>query len=220
MSTRLLTSPGKAHALCDDLESLWFVILFESLHFVKHNKPDDVNMAAIFDDLFMDSAGNHKGGAGKINLYHNGLLITRMLKFDSTPFTTLVRDIYKLFRSLESHYVSEDEGIEPSNSLKENYKKLTSCATIKNLLMVALSSEGWPEVCDKVEDQYPPTGTLTIERRKTIGVSYESHLLVPSGGKRKREEEDDPTVLIDPKRPKVAPLWKQAWSKCINLVWS
>src|SRR5690348_15272907 len=100
MSTRLLAQPGKAHELCDDLESLWFVLLFEGLHYVKHNEPSGIDMELIFDQAKISfTSGDHTGGVGKRDLYGVGHdLMTKHLKFDSKPFTTLIREMYLCFR--------------------------------------------------------------------------------------------------------------------------
>ena len=225
MSTRLLSTPAKVHELCDDLESLWFVLLFEGLHFVKHNKPGGIKMATIFD--FMDvslTTGTLTGGLGKNNLYsHNGVLMTRVLEFDSKPFTTLVRQIYRLFKSLNAYYRAHDDEETPAESIKENAGKLESYAEIERLLKEAIDSDEWPGSCDKVQDQYPPSRRLASQQKETVALSYANCSLASSGapsrGKRKREEEDDPQVFNEIKRPKISlPLWKRIWSKCTFLV--
>ena len=224
MSTQLLASPGKIHELVDDLESLWFVLLFESLHYVKHNNPEDINMEELFDQVTRQT-GTHKGGMGKKILYLESPLITNTLEFDSKPFTTLVKEIYQLFRSLVGYYIAQRDKKTPSYSIKKDVEKLRSCAEIERLLRVALASKGWPknESGDKVEDQCPPTGRPTPQQKETIALSYANHELVPSsppsGGKRKREEEEDPLPSSEVKRPKVAPpLWGRIWSKCALLI--
>ncbi|KAF9645016.1 hypothetical protein BDM02DRAFT_3131389 [Thelephora ganbajun] len=196
MSMRLLTTPGKVHELCDCLESLWFVLLYEGLHFVNHNKPRGIKMASVFD---------------------HGLM-TRMLQFESKPFTALIRQLYLLFKSLDAYYMTQDNDEQPSDSLKENIRKLDSCAEIERLLGEALNSEGWSVSCDKAEDQYPPRKHLTPKQKETVALLYVNCSLVPAGElpgvKRKREEEDDPRVP-EIKRPRVnQPLWKRIWSKC------
>ena len=226
MSTRLLSTPGKVHELSDDLESLWFVLLFEGLHFVKHNKPSGIKMANIFDHVDVSlTTGTHTGGLGKQLLYHNPSLMTKVLEFESKPFTTLTRQIYRLFKSLDAYYVAQDGEETPSDPVKENVRKLESCAEIQRLLKVALDSEEWPASCDKVQDQYPPIRRLTHQQKETVALSYANRSLMPSsapsGGKRKREEEDDPQVFNEIKRPKIRslPLWNWVWSKCAFLVW-
>ncbi|KAF9643425.1 hypothetical protein BDM02DRAFT_3264101 [Thelephora ganbajun] len=223
MSTRLLTTPGKVHELCDDLESLWFVFLYEGLHFVNHNKPRGIKMASIFDHVDVSlTTGTHTGGLGKIHLYdRNSVLMTRVLDFGNKPFTTLISQIYRLFQTLNAYHTAQDNEEDPDDSIVENVRKLESCVEIKRLLGEALNSEGWPVSCDKVQDQYPPSRRLTPKQKETIALSYVNYSLVPpsepSGAKRKREEEDDPQVL-EAKRPKVIkPLWKRIWSKCTFL---
>ena len=214
MSTQLLASPGKVHELCDDLESLWFVLLFESLHFVKHNEPKDIRMAAIFDQVYVDpKTGEHTGGDGKISLYSTNPLAE--LKFDSKPFTTLIRRIYLLFQSLNAYYVDKKNKKIPSDSVKNDVRKLGSCEEIRGLLVDALRGVDWP-LGDKVPDQYPPLRRMTPEQKATIALSYACCELsppsTPSGGKRKREEEDCPLVSDEVKRPKIGlPLWRRVW---------
>jgi len=92
MSTRLLSPLGEDHELCDDRESFWFILLFESLHFVKHNKPDAIYTVAIFD--YVDAiltTGTHRwvgekspihawSGAGQVHFY-GGPEDVRLLQF-------------------------------------------------------------------------------------------------------------------------------------------
>jgi len=220
MSTRLLSSPGKPHELCDDLESLWFVLLYESLHFVKHNKPNGIDMRSLFDSE--SKSTTHVGGLGKRDLYSsNGALMTRVLKFDSKPFTNLVRQIYRLFKSLHRYYVTQDDEEEPDGPVSQIVRKLENCGEIERLLKEALDSEEWPVSCDKAKDQYPPVRRLTHQQKETVASSYANRLLVPSGVssgvKRGREEEGGPPVFNQAKRPKTA-LWEWVWSKCNSLV--
>jgi len=223
MSTRLLSTPGKVHELSDDLESLWFVLLFEGLHFVKHNEPVGISMANIFDNLTVClKTGTHIGGLGKRDMYHTGVLMARVLQFDSKPFTALIRQIYRLFKSLDTHYTAHDNEEIPSDSIQENVRKLESCTEIERLLKEALDSEDWPVSCDKVEDQFPPIDRLTPKQKDTVALTYVNRTLMPpdepSGGKRKREEVDEPQAS-EAKRPKInQPLWKRIWSKCTFLV--
>ena len=209
------------HELCDDLESFWFVLLFEGLHFVKHNEAS-IDMATIFDQASVSPiTGNHTGGLGKHTLYTSDVdLMTNTLEFGSKPFTTLARNMYLRFRSLDAYYMAQDDRETPSDFLQENFRRLGSCADITKLFEEALSSEGWPESCDKVQDQYPPIRHLTPKQKDTIALSYVNCSLPPSSEplKRKREEEDGLQVP-DTKRAKTGPpLWKRIWSRCAFFV--
>ena len=229
MSTRLLSTPGKAHELRDDLESLWFVFLYEALHFVKHNKPFAVQMDLLFDQVRVcPMTGTHTGGVGKTILYFSGsAMINRELDFGNKPFNVLVRQIYQLFQTLNAYYTEQDIKVDPevedlNSPLINCVRKLDSCTELERLFQEALDAEGWPDSCDKVEDQYPPTTNLTPEQKNTIAISYVNSPArdpgEPFGTKRKREEGEGNPPASESKRVKVNPVWKQIWSKCVGLV--
>ena len=206
MSTRLLSMPGKAHELCDDLESLWFVLLFEGLHFVQHNSPSKINMAMIFDYAETSPKdGTHEGGVGKYVLYSaNRTLMVEELEFDSKPFTTLIRKIYLVFKSLNAYYMALDDKETPNDSLMKSFRQLGSCTVIEELLKEALESKEWPTRCDKVDDQYPCISKLTFKEKETIGEGFVSSPIA-SGVKREREEEGAPPVSSEIKQTKMGP---------------
>jgi hypothetical protein len=224
MSTRLLTKPGSVHELCDDLESLWFVLLYEGLHFVKHNKPYEIRMGILFDQVDVcEMTGIHMGGLGKRDMYTaGGDLMTETLSFESKPFTTLVGQVYELFQTLNAYYLALRRRANPNKEGLDEpiVRKPSGCAEIQRLFQEALDTEGWPKSCDKVEDQYPPKKSLTPEEKENVAFSYVNYAVrqpdEPSGTKRKREEENPPA--FENKRIKVDPLWKRLWSKCARLV--
>jgi len=49
MFIQLLSIPGKICKLCDDLESHFFIMLYNALCFVEHNKPSHLDMKLISD---------------------------------------------------------------------------------------------------------------------------------------------------------------------------
>lgn len=225
----MLTTLGKLHELCDDLESLWFVLLYEALHLVKHNKPSGIKMQTLFDHAEVcPETGIHTGGVGKQILYHSGdILMTRTLQFESKPLTTLIGKIFCLFRTLNKYYRAIDREKKPSRSTLSGYKKLNSCTEMKKLLTEALKSTRWPENCDKVEDQYPPRkkGKKTPQEKNTIALSHVNRPLPqstgePSGTKRGREVEVEGGHSAPAnKRPKVQPRLGQILSKCVKFFW-
>ena len=221
-STRLLSKPRKVHELHDDLESLWFVLLFEGLCYVKHNKPIEIDMAFIFDQVHVSpTTGIDTGGLGKMDLYANDRVMNENLEFESKPFTVLVRQLYRPFQSLDDHYRANDRMMAPSDFDQENVKKLENCAEIERLLTEALDSDGWPEIRDKVKDQYPPTELLTPEQKDVVAAGFVNVRLPgePSKRKRKREEEDDLQIPPTKRARTGVPLLKWIWSKCTSLIW-
>lgn len=158
MSTELLHTPGKVHTLYDDLESHFFVILYNALHCLKHVRPPGLNMESIFDHAFISPVtGFHYGGSGKRCMYdsHN-------FTFVSEPLTGLICALLELFRSLKD-YSCKHFKKERFPTAVEDVEKLKDCAEIKRLYAEALGSKGWPTVCDKVEDRY----LLPVVRRRS-----------------------------------------------------
>ena len=207
MSTRLLGVQGKVHELSDDLESHFFVLLFEGLHFVAHNKPYGIFMQELFDQATVDpETGNHCGGQGKVYLYSSMFdLMNRRLEFTSKPFTTLIRGLYLLFASLHRYHGAKDFKIAPYEFDVENVEKLKGFVGVAALFDVALKSKEWPTECDKALDQYSPSNRLKQEQRGTVALSYVNRSLMPapSSGKRKREPEGGVRRSRREKRSKV-----------------
>ena len=225
MSTQLLSTPGKQHELSDDLESHFFVLLYEGLHFVKHNIPG-IPLGEIFDQHYFDSkTGNHTGGRGKASFYtvtSDYLIMTKGLEFTSEPFTILLRKLYQLFSSLYDYHTAKAKGFEVSKP--QSVQKLDGCAGVEALFEEALKSGGWPVKCDKVLDQYPPADSLKAEQRDSVALSYlkkstvaepssesavaessgESAVVESSGVKRKRGTEGEIRRTDGNKRSKVS----------------
>ena len=195
--------------MSDDLESHFFVLLFEGLHFVKHNKPDGISMQNIFDQVTVDlETGNHSGGQGKAALYTGMVaIINDQLEFTSKPLTTLIRGLYRLFASLHDYHKAMDWKRAPAESDAEDVKKLKGGVGVAALFDEALESKEWPTECDKALDQYPPTNRLNSEQKDTVALSYANQSLVtePSSGKRKREPEGGARRPTREKRFKVNP---------------
>ena len=128
MSTRLLSVRGKVLELTDDLESHFFVLLFEGLHFVEHNKPCGIFLQSIFDQMDVHpETGSLSGGTGKVYLYYQIDLMNDRLKFTSKPFTTLIRGLYRLFASLEDYHCAKDRKRDPDEFDVRNIGLLAGC---------------------------------------------------------------------------------------------
>lgn len=191
MSTRLLSVQGKVHELDDDLESRFFDLLYEGLHFVKHNKPYGIFLGEIFDQATVDpETGRHSGGNGKAALYTtNFTTMDEQLEFTSKPFTSLIRGLYQLFVSLHGYHVAKGMRRNPHEIDAKNVKKLERGVGITELFDEALQSKDWPTECDKIPDQYLSIRSLNLEQKATVGLSYSNNSLATepsSSRKRKR----------------------------------
>jgi len=67
MSILFLEMPDKLQDLQDDLESFVYVVLYQVLHYMNHNKADNVCVIIqrVFNDYFINANGTIQGGAGK-----------------------------------------------------------------------------------------------------------------------------------------------------------
>ena len=116
---------------------------------MEHNKPSGFDPNAVFDQATVPLGDETpRGGVGKAFLYITGLAV----KFKSEPLTSLIRALLKLFRSLNEYNTSKNWEKEPFPSVVKDVEKLKDCVEIKRLYAGALESEGWPTVCDKVQD--------------------------------------------------------------------
>jgi len=200
---------GKVHELSDDLESHFFVLLFEALYFVEHNKLRDISPEKIFNQIAIDPrTGNPHGGMGKMLFYTTGFCIVKdQLEFTSKPFTTLIRGLYLLFSSLCDHHVRKCMKRAPYESNMKNVRELEGCVGVVALFEEALKSTEWPTKCDKVPDQYPSTNRSEPEQKDSVALSHFDKPPVPepSCGKRKRQAEGENRRSSGDKRPKVSP---------------
>jgi len=99
MSTRLLTSLESRHAITDDLESHYFVLMWMALHWIKHNRPGNlfIDMEYIFDHQRSLANGIVKGGAGKAAMYDSKDSELSDVEFTCEPFNELFWDLWTLF---------------------------------------------------------------------------------------------------------------------------
>jgi len=97
ISTRLLECPGSKHALSDDLESHFFVLMWAALHWVKHDKAGKIDMEYIFDKQRPLLDGIVGGGAGKSEMYKSRQKELHGVGFSCQPFNELFWSLWGLF---------------------------------------------------------------------------------------------------------------------------
>ncbi|KAF9643904.1 hypothetical protein BDM02DRAFT_3263846 [Thelephora ganbajun] len=171
--TSVLKAPtGRAtrriYEASDELESFFFVILYEAVHWVSHNKPERLNIKFIFDDVRVHDDGRQTGGLGKQDMYTmDADVILQNLKFyKSPPFTDLIRGLFRLFQSLAIANYDKKLGRDPQPQDAANVDKLKNCKAIIQLMKNAVERADWPEVCDKAaKDNYPRKGEVDKEDR-------------------------------------------------------
>ena len=200
MSTQQLLDPGKIYEVSDELESFFFVLLYEGIHWVAHHKPPGLDVGFIFDDLYVDADGRKTGGRGKSWMYTQRIL--EKLEFEqSPPFTDLIGNLFRLFSSLATvnthkigDEVSKDRDI-------ENVKKLESCEVIIRAMKDAVEREDWPKEYDKVSNcNYPRNGEI-VEEDPAGHANLK--VVTGAGGASVRAREEDDSDTAPKKRPKI-----------------
>lgn len=149
-----LLFPDKGYQVSDELESFFFLFLFIGLHFIAHNKPGGLDVNSIFDDIPVRADGHKVRGLGKVVMYLAGKgVMLEQLQFEkSPPFTDLIRELFRLFRSLAMTELHVMTGHQPSVQDAENAVKLRDYKEVIRLIKDARDRMDWPDECDKVEN--------------------------------------------------------------------
>ena len=165
-----LLYPGSAYEVSNELESFFFVVFYEGVHWIIHNKPPGLDLEHIFDDVRVDRDGTQRGGGGKQTMYTSRQdVVLQKLEFQSSRFTELVRELFRLFQSLFAVNQAKKMNLDTQGWTQyvANVEKLNNCDEIARLMKAAVE---WPEECDKAKsDNYPRQEE--IDRQDRIGVA-------------------------------------------------
>ncbi|CAL1708974.1 unnamed protein product [Somion occarium] len=150
-SILLLRHPKKAHDIHDDLESSFWVLLYISLHYFKHNQSMIFDFS-LFDEYKHVGDNCHSlGGLSKRGFLSEGL---KEVQWKCAPLNKLIHGLGDFFQKYLYHHSrqDDDEGIA---SFKDIQEKMVQVDAILAFFDSALKSNGWPEK-DALPDQYPP----------------------------------------------------------------
>ena len=166
MSTRILRKPHLLHGIFDDIESVFWVLLFVALHHFKHEGSVAIDL---FDEVEKAPARQSgpsvlTGGTKKIVFLMEKT--AGRLDFHSAPLNDLIVEISN---DLRLKYMGEDA--DPVK-VKAALDRLSVANMIKSF-EAALQRTDWPNNPDRLEDQYP--------RQTSTGSANERHLVVASG---------------------------------------
>jgi hypothetical protein len=190
ISVRLLSEPGVEHLLQDDLESFFWVLLWVSLRYTRHNQPPEelADLLSAFDQVYEDSnrGGQHKlamlvmrrasqitfAASDHLNLVLQALsdLFNTRYRPEPTPFEM---GLYEQLISL----VGADHGLVKSHAVylyHEQKERLQSSTFILNLLKQETSDRSlWPRN-DKNTIQLFYKQPLTAKKRQSDIAKLES----------------------------------------------
>ena len=117
ISARLLQSPDPlVHTLRDDMESAFWVLVYQALLYLKHSMDPSVlrkRIQLIFSDSTRIQDGSVVGGHEKLNLLLNlshNLSAQRLTQFDVPGVNTVLNELGKIFAG---HYYSQPNESHP-----------------------------------------------------------------------------------------------------------
>lgn len=146
----MLTDPRKAHQVHDDLESCFWVLLYDALYDFNHNSPEfDFKLFDEVDPL-VDPDGTLHAVGGKLKVSYLVGLSTATWK--CVPFNSLIQDLRETFSDFNTALTG---GERKKKQLEESYAFIDNIDNIIKMFDTALDTPGW------VEDYGP-----TIPRRK------------------------------------------------------
>jgi hypothetical protein len=163
MSIRLLTNPRTPHELFDDLESVYWTMLYGAFHRFRHKRRINMNM---FSDTHFEQDGDITGGDLKLSAL---LTIGSSLTFECRPLNVL---FLSLSMALRAYYLAffeasdeECDTLDPvhkdSDPVREaqaavdfHYQRLSKPSFWREELKSALSMEDWIDNDIVNEDRY------------------------------------------------------------------
>jgi hypothetical protein len=164
MSIRMLKDPRSPHELFDDLESVYWTMLYGALHRFRHSQKIDMDM---FSQASFRKEGVFSGGNDKLLAL---LMMNSLLTFECRPlkalFVSLSKTLYAYYTALfDLAYVEEcaalDAGHKDSDPTREaqaavdfHYQKLSKPSFWREQLRRALSLENWIDNDVVKEDWY------------------------------------------------------------------
>ncbi|KAI0337295.1 hypothetical protein BDW22DRAFT_1364281 [Trametopsis cervina] len=157
MSVFLLKNPGKRHALVDDIESCFWLLLYMSVHHFKHTGlPIDLEM---FDQstqkLDEDGILQLFGGSKKNDFFFS--MDINKIHFSCKP----LEDVLQKFGLLLNDFYHSSY----RDSQVDKARKALEDGTILEIFDNALTGPGWPEENDVLPDQFPKK--TDVEKKRT-----------------------------------------------------
>ncbi|CAL1708939.1 unnamed protein product [Somion occarium] len=159
ISILLLQNPLKGHDVHDDLESSFWVLLYVSLHYFKHNQGQLIDLT-----FFNECKEHHDGedGDGEVHplggLKKSGFLSHRLkhIKWRCAPLNSLIHAFGALLNDYQYYYEKADGNDDKSAEaqFKAIQEQLDQVDIVLSLFDTALASDEWPEN-DALPDQFP-----------------------------------------------------------------
>lgn len=158
MSIDLLDRSRRTHQLLDDLQSLFWVLVYVALHHCKHGNSYFLVGCKLFDerDESLEADGPaHIGGSTKEKVLRRKQL--QDISFVCEPLKRLITDLASAWAEYQ-HFQSEE-----TTYAREAVLKVSSPSWLRERLQEALDEKGWKDD-DFVPDQFPPRTKNDVHR--------------------------------------------------------
>lgn len=154
MSIHLLENPDRRHDILDDLESVFWLLLYGSLHFLKHEARHFSMKLFDKEDIEFQDTDNEPRvtGGGKKRIFLDKCEFEE-LKFHSNPLNDLVCQLAEDFHTIYRY--------ERSKRPRERKEAQDKCNLLRDVSTSiekferALECDDWPEDKDRTRDQFP-----------------------------------------------------------------
>lgn len=153
MSIHILETPDRRHTVLDDIESVYWLLLYCALHWLSHDN-------STFDmDLFDEQRSRQRrteapiifGGRSKKTFLINKEFLE--LTFKSNPLNILLQELAREFRAIYWAETAEEPEIQARAQVAS--QKLEDVSLVLNLFEKAIRSDDWPkDEPDRVADQF------------------------------------------------------------------
>ncbi|KAI0338501.1 hypothetical protein BDW22DRAFT_1432523 [Trametopsis cervina] len=180
ISARLLMNPAERHSLLDDIESCFWILLFMSIHYFKHNDPGF--KVGMFEEreFRLHRNGTHYwfGGDAKHSFLTSQEL--QALEFECRPLGMVIQEFGILLSDLY-HALGVSTR---SEVFMENYRevqaKLKEGSEVLGIFDKALAAKDWPNN-DVSPDQFPPQAEVEIEKQVVLNHQTANEFLAGTG---------------------------------------
>ncbi|CAL1700338.1 unnamed protein product [Somion occarium] len=165
ISMALLQKPDKSHEVRDDLESCFWVLLYVSLHYFKHNGRDVGFTLGFFDEIQERKVAGEAqyqsfGGDSKASLLKGERL--NEVQWECRPLNDLIHTLAELWRTA---HVLDDKLVRIIGKPQRDIllSALDKVSIVLDMFETVLASEGWKDK-DAIPDQYPSVYQRNVDQ--------------------------------------------------------
>ena len=156
MSIHILEKPHRRHTILDDIESVYWILLYCAVHWLRHSTQGFGFEIDMFDEETVRRLAGQPplstGGTKKSAFLTKDFF--KELQFDSKPLNDLLQQFGQQFKTIYLCEPSDEEDIRARGRAAS--ERLADVTVVLEIFNAALRRTDWPEDGDRVPDQFPP----------------------------------------------------------------